>query len=200
MIQAQNLARPEGKFHRIHSDGRIPEDNPFAQMPLTGALPTIYAYGSRNAQGLALHPETGDIWSSEHGPMGGDEVNKIMKGVNYGWPVITMGLHSDNTPLTPYKEKEGMAQPNHYWIPSPALSALEFSTSPLFPKWKNNLLLASLKHKNIRRLIIDGDKVTEAEFVLKDCGRIRDITTGPDGALYVLVDRRGFLLRITPEN
>jgi len=199
MIQAQNLGRPEGKFHRIHPDGRIADSNPFSAMLLTGALPTIFAYGSRNAQGLAMHPVTGEIWSSEHGPMGGDELNKVVKGINMGWPVITMGLHSDNTLLTPYKEREGMAQPMKYWIPSPALSAIEFSTSPLFPKWQNNLLLASLKHKNIRRLIINGDQVTEAEFVLKGCGRIRDITTGPDGALYVLVDRRGFILRLTPE-
>ena len=124
--------------------------------------------------------------------------NKVVKGINLGWPVITMGLHSDNTLLTPYKEREGMAQPMKYWIPSPALSAIEFSTSPLFPKWQNNLLLASLKHKNIRRLIINGDQLTEAEFVLKGCGRIRDITTGPDGALYILVDLRGFILRLTP--
>jgi len=199
MIQAQNLARPEGKIHRIHPDGRIPKDNPFAAMRLTGVLPTIFAYGSRNAQGLAFHPITGEIWSTEHGPMGGDELNRITKGVNLGWPVITMGLHSDNTPLTPYKEREGMAQPMKYWTPSPALSAIEFNTSPLFPKWKHNLLVASLKHKNIRRLIIEGDTVTEAEFILKDCGRIRDITTGPDGALYILVDQRGFLLRLTPD-
>lgn len=200
MIQAQNLTTPSGKIHRIHPDGSVPESNPFFGMGKTGALPTIYALGSRNAQGLALHPVTGDIWSSEHGQMGGDELNIIQPGVNLGWPIITMGLDRDNTPITPYREWPGMAQPKFYWTPSPAIGAIEFCTSRLFPEWENNLLVAALKHQNIRRLIIEGEQVTEAEFILKDCGRIRDITTAPDGSLYVLVDQRGFLIRLTPES
>jgi len=199
MMVAQNLNLPFGKIHRIHPDGSIPASNPFFAMGRVSALPTIYAYGSRNAQGLTMHPVTGDIWSTEHGQMGGDELNKINPGDNLGWPVITHGLDRDNTPLTPYKEWPGMTQPIHYWTPSPAIGAIEFSTSPLFPKWENNLLVAALKHKNIRRLVLQDDKVVKEEFILKDCGRIRDITTGPDGALYVLVDRRGFILRLTPE-
>ena len=198
MIQAQNLGRPEGKIHRIYPDGSIPNSNPFNHMDKVGALPSVYAYGSRNAQGLAMHPVTGEIWSSEHGQMGGDELNRIEAGVNLGWPVITLGLDRDNTPLTPYKEFPGMAQPRYYWTPSPAIGAIEFCTSSLFPKWKNNLLVAALKHKNIRRLVIEGDKVVHEEFVLKNCGRIRDITTGPDGSIYVLIDQRGFLIRLTP--
>jgi glucose/arabinose dehydrogenase len=198
MMVAQNLNVPYGKIHRINPNGSVPESNPFFDMGKVGALPTIYAYGSRNAQGLAMHPVTREIWSTEHGQMGGDELNKIESGVNLGWPVITLGLDRDNTHLTPYKEWPGMVQPKHYWTPSPAIGAIEFSTSPLFPKWKNNLLVAALKHKNIRRLVLDGDKVIKEEFILKDCGRIRDITTGPDGALYILVDLRGFILRLIP--
>jgi glucose/arabinose dehydrogenase len=196
---AQNLNLPYGKVHRINPDGSIPASNPFVAMGRVGALPSIYAYGSRNAQGLAMHPVTGDIWSTEHGQMGGDELNKIESGMNLGWPVITLGLDRDNTPLTPYKEWPGMAQPIHYWTPSPAIGAIEFCTSPLFPKWENNLLVAALKHKNIRRLVLDGDKVIHEEIILRDCGRIRDIVTGPDGALYVLIDRRGFIIRLTPK-
>ncbi|MCZ6671953.1 MAG: PQQ-dependent sugar dehydrogenase [Verrucomicrobia bacterium] len=199
MMVAQDLNVPYGKIHRIYPDGSVPESNPFFAMGKVGALPTIYAYGSRNAQGLAMHPVTGDIWSTEHGQMGGDELNKIEPGVNLGWPVITLGLDRDNTPLTPYKEWPGMVQPKHYWTPSPAIGAIEFCTSPLFPKWENNLLVAALKHKNIRRLVLEGDKVVKEEFILRDCGRIRDISTGPDGSIYVLVDLRGFILRLTPD-
>ena len=196
---AQNLNLPYGKIHRIHPDGTIPNSNPFYAMGKVSALPSIFAFGSRNAQGLALHPLREEIWSTEHGQMGGDELNLIRSGDNLGWPVITLGLDRDNTPLTPYKEWPGMKQPVHYWTPSPAIGAIEFCTSPLFPKWENNLLVAALKHKNIRRLVLEGDEVVKEEFILKDCGRIRDIITGPDGAIYVLVDRRGFIIRLTPE-
>ena len=198
MLDCQNLCRPEGKFHRMHDDGRPVDSNPYNSMERYGVLPTVYAYGTRNAQGLALHPETNEIWSSEHGPMGGDEINVLKAGANYGWPLATKGLDRDGTVQTPYKSLPGMVEPVHFWIPSPAVCGIEFSTSPLFPAWKNNLLVGFLKHQQIVRLVLDGHKVVKEEVILRESGRVRDIRTGPDGALYVLIDRRGMILRLTP--
>ena len=199
-LDAQNLSRPEGKFHRIHDDGRPVEDNPYNSLERYGALPTVFAYGTRNAQGLAIHPETREIWSGEHGPMGGDEINIVRPGANYGWPLVTKGVDRDGTVLTPYKSLPGMVEPIHYWVPSPAVCAIEFANSPLFPAWKNNLLVATLKHQLIYRLVLDGDQVVKEEVILRESGRIRDIKTAPDGSLYVLTDNRGMILRLTPEN
>ena len=198
MLDCQNLSRPEGKFHRMHDDGRPVDSNPYNSLERYGVLPTVYAYGTRNAQGLALHPETNEIWSSEHGPMGGDELNVLKAGANYGWPLATKGLDRDGTVQTPYKSLPGMIEPVHFWIPSPAVCGIEFSTSPLFPAWKNNLLVGFLKHQQIVRLVLDGHKVVKEEVILRESGRVRDIRTGPDGALYVLIDRRGMILRLTP--
>jgi len=199
MLDSQSLARPEGKFHRMHDDGRPVDSNPYNSMEKYGVLPTVYAYGTRNAQGMALHPETKEIWASEHGPMGGDEINVVKKGANYGWPLATKGIDRDGTIQTPYKSLPGMVEPIQYWIPSPAVAGIEFSTSPLFPKWKHNLLVGFLKHQQIVRVVLDGHKVVKEEVILKESGRVRDIKTGPDGALYVLIDRRGLILRLTPE-
>ncbi len=199
MLDSQSLARPEGKFHRMHDDGKPVDSNPYNSMVKYGVLPTIYAYGTRNAQGMALHPETHEIWASEHGPMGGDEINVVKAGANYGWPLATKGLDRDGTVQTPYKSLPGMVEPIHYWIPSPAVGGIEFSTSPRFPEWKNNLLVGFLKHQQIVRVVLDGHKVVKEEVVLKESGRVREIKTGPDGALYVLIDRRGMILRLTPE-
>ena len=198
LLDCQNLSRPEGKFHRMHDDGRPVQSNPFTSLERYGAIPTIYAYGTRNAQGFAQHPETKEIWTSEHGPMGGDELNVLKAGANYGWPLATKGLDRDGTVQTPYKSLPGMVEPVHYWIPSPAVCGIEFSTSPLFPAWKNNLLVGFLKHQQIVRLVLDGHVVVKEEVILRESGRIRDICTGPDGALYVLIDRRGMILRLTP--
>ena len=198
MLDCQNLSRPEGKYHRMHDDGRPVDSNPYNSLERYGVLPTVYAYGTRNAQGLALHPETNEIWSSEHGPMGGDELNVLKAGANYGWPLATKGLDRDGTVQTPYKSLPGMVEPVHFWIPSPAVCGIEFSTSPLFPAWKNNLLVSFLKHQQIVRLVLDGHKVVKEEVILRESGRVRDIRTGPDGALYVLIDRRGMILRLTP--
>ncbi|MGY8696070.1 MAG: PQQ-dependent sugar dehydrogenase, partial [Verrucomicrobiia bacterium] len=199
-LDAQNLSRPEGKFHRIHDDGRPVEDNPYNSLERYGALPTVFAYGTRNAQGLAMHPETREIWSAEHGPMGGDELNVVRAGANYGWPLTTKGIDRDGTVLTPYKSLPGMVDPIQYWIPSPAFCGIEFADSPLFPAWNNNLLVAALKHQLIYRLVLDGDKVVKQEVILRESGRVRDIKTAPDGSIYVLIDRRGMILRLTPEN
>lgn len=199
-LDAQNLSRPEGKFHRIHDDGRPVDDNPYNSLESDGVLPSVFAYGSRNPQGLAIHPETREIWSTEHGPMGGDELNLIQAGANYGWPLVTKGLERNGTVLTPYKSLPGMVEPVHYWVPSPAVSGIEFVDSELFPAWKNNLLVAALKHQRIYRLVLEGHKVVKEEVILRESGRIRDIHTAPDGSLYVLTDRRGMILRLTPES
>lgn len=199
MLDSQSLDRPEGKFHRMHDDGRTVAENPYNSMEKYGVLPTVYAYGTRNAQGMALHPETKEIWASEHGPMGGDELNVVKAGANYGWPLATKGLDRDGTVQTPYKSLPGVVEPIHYWIPSPAVGGIEFSTSPRFPKWNNNLLVGFLKHQQIVRVVLDGHKVVKEEVILRESGRVREIKTGPDGALYVLIDRRGMILRLTPE-
>ncbi len=198
-LDAQNLSRPEGKFHRIHDDGRPVADNPYNSLERYGVLPTVFAYGTRNAQGLAIHPETRAIWSAEHGPMGGDEVNLVKAGANYGWPLASHGLDRDGTVLTPYQSLPGIVDPIHQWTPSPALCAIEFVSSPLFPAWKNSLLVAALKYQCIYRLELDGETVVKEEVILRESGRIRDIKTAPDGSLYVLTDNRGMILRLTPE-
>ncbi|MEM8887351.1 MAG: PQQ-dependent sugar dehydrogenase, partial [Bacteroidota bacterium] len=192
----QDLSRANGKIFRIHADGRIPEDNPFVDVE--GALPGIYALGSRNAQGLALHPETGEIWASEHGPMGGDELNIIRKGANYGWPVITYGKNYDGNLVSNLTEKEGMEQPILHWTPSIAVCPIDFSSGESFPKWKNDLFVGALAFEEIRRLKIVEGKVISQEIILKNYGRIRGLKFGADGALYVLVNKPDAILRITP--
>jgi glucose/arabinose dehydrogenase len=194
---SQLLTRPSGKIFRIHSDGSIPKDNPLYGK--VGYLQAIYSWGNRNVQGLAQHPVTGLLYASEHGPRGGDELNIIKNGANYGWPVITYGIDYDGSIISKETHKEGMEQPLTYWTPSIAVSAIEFVSSPLFPRWKNNLIITALAFEEIRRLVIDGDRVTQQELLLKGYGRVRDVKTGPDGALYVLTNTPDALLRITPQ-
>lgn len=194
---AQILSRPSGKIYRINSDGTIPTDNPFYGQET--ALQAIYSLGNRNVEGLAQHPETGLIYASEHGPQGGDELNILRKGANYGWPVITYGIDYDGSIISKENKKQGMEQPITYWTPSIAVCPIEFVTSPKFPRWRNNLLVGALKFEEIRRLVIDHDKVIEQEILLKGYGRIRDLKIGPDGALYVLTNTPDAVLRITPD-
>ncbi|MBD5781106.1 PQQ-dependent sugar dehydrogenase [Pelagicoccus sp. NFK12] len=200
--QAQDLDRPNGKIHRLHDDGRIPADNPFANTP--GALPTIWSYGHRNPQGLATHPETGQLWEVEHGPRGGDEVNLVQPGKNYGWPVITYGMNYNGSPITGITAKEGMEQPKHYWTPSIAICGSEFYTGDKFPAWKNNLFVSGMASQELHRLTIEGDKVVADEIVFKDQGRIRDVYSGPDGYLYVLLTQQsprvGAIYRLDPSS
>ncbi|HTE32741.1 MAG TPA: PQQ-dependent sugar dehydrogenase [Chryseolinea sp.] len=194
---SQVLSRPSGKIYRINSDGSIPKDN-----PLYGSktyLQAIYSWGNRNVQGIAQHPVTGLIYASEHGPRGGDELNIIKKGANYGWPVITYGIDYDGSIITNETKKDGMEQPITQWTPSIAVSAIEFVTSPKLPKWKNNLIVTALAYQEIRRLIIDGDRVVDQEIILKGYGRVRDVKFGPDGAMYVLMNEPDEVLRITAE-
>jgi len=194
--QAQDLNRPNGKIHRIGRDGSIPQDNPFVHTK--DALPTIYCYGNRNPQGLAVHPETGDIWETEHGPLGGDEVNLIKAGVNYGWPVISYGRNYDGTIITELEEKSGMAQPILYWKPSIAVCGMDFHRGDLFTLWKNHLLVTALKYEELRLLDIKDNRVLHDEIILKNAGRVRDVTCGPDGAIYVVLNEPGRVLRLTP--
>ena len=191
---AQKLDRPTGKVHRLHDDGRIPADNPFANDPKADR--TIWSYGHRNPQGLAIHPVTGELFDAEHGPRGGDELNLVRKGLNYGWPVITYGMNYDGTAMVDITAKEGMEQPLVYWVPSIAPCGANFYTGDLFPKWKHHLFLASLAAEELRRLEIADGKVVDQEVIFKNLGRIRHVITGPDGALYVLLPAR--IARLTP--
>jgi len=193
-LHAQDLSLPGGKIHRLHDDGRVPTDNPFVGNPT--AIPSIWSYGHRNPQGLAFSPATGELFSSEHGPRGGDELNLVRRGLNYGWPVISYGMNYDGTTLTELTAEEGMEQPVAYWVPSLATCGINFYTGELFPKWKNQLFLASLSAEQFLRIEIAGGKVVAQEVVFKDLGRIRHVITGPEGALYVLLQER--IVRLTP--
>jgi glucose/arabinose dehydrogenase len=196
-MASQDLSRATGKVFRIHPDGSIPKDNPFVNTP--GALPAIFSIGNRNVQGLAEHPVTGSIWATEHGPRGGDELNILKKGANYGWPVITYGIDYGGKIVSEKIEQESMEQPITEWTPSIAVCPAQFITSPLFAKWKNNLLIGALGFEELRRLVIVNDKVIKQEMIMKGIGRVRDLKMAPDGALYVLLNKPDRILRVTPQ-
>lgn len=196
-INPQDITRDCGKIYRLHDDGRIPKDNPFVNSE--NAKPAIYSYGHRNPQGLIKNPETGDLWEHEHGPQGGDEINIIQKGKNYGWPVISYGINYDGTPFTDITEKEGMAQPLFYWIPSIAPSGMAFVTSNKYPDWKGNILVGSLKFGYLERLVLNKEKVVKREKLLDKIGRVRDVIQAPDGYIYVAVEGKG-IVKIVPKN
>jgi len=193
---AQLLTNAKGKIHRIRDDGKIPEDNPFVNTP--GAIPSIWCYGNRNPQGLRFQPGTGVLWESEHGPRGGDELNIIRKGANYGWPVITYGINYNGTKITDFTEKEGMEQPVIQWTPSIAACGMDFYTGNEFPKWKGNLFVGALAHQKLVRCVIDGEKVTKQEILLERIGRIRDVRSFGDGGIYVVVAEPGSVFKIVP--
>ncbi|TQF67787.1 PQQ-dependent sugar dehydrogenase [Pseudoalteromonas luteoviolacea] len=185
---AQDLATQNGKVHRIYKNGQIPKDNPFFNH--SKALKTIWTYGNRNPQGLVKHPITHQIWSTEHGPRGGDELNLITKGLNYGWPKITYGINYDGTPITPHTSLPGMQQPVHQWTPSIAVAGMNFYTHKLFQQWQGDLFVGSLAKKQLHRLRIKNDKVVEDEIILKGLGRIRDVVVAPNGKLYITMNDR----------
>lgn len=191
---AQDLASPCGKIHRVFDDGRIPPDNPFVNKP--GALGSIWSYGHRHPQGLAYHPVTGKLWETEHGPTGGDEVNRIEPGHNYGWPIISNG--TDEGGRIKGTARDGMDSPLAFWTPAIAPSAIEFYTGADFPSWKNSLFVAALGGQQLRRLETDGDRVTHQEVLFKDQGRVRDVTMGPDGVLYLALNAPGRIARLVP--
>jgi glucose/arabinose dehydrogenase len=184
---------------RITTDGTAPTDNPFADQ--AGALPEIWSRGHRNVQGAVLHPATGLLWTIEHGAQGGDEVNRVQRGLNYGWPVITYGVDYSGAKIGEGTSKPGLEQPMHYWDPSIAPSGMLFYTGDVFPAWKGNILAGSLKFGLVSRLVLDGDRVVREERLLQDLGeRIRDIRQGPDGKVYLLTDSaEGQVLRLEPD-
>ena len=196
-VDAQNPGKPSGKTFRIHSDGSIPKDNPFKGV--AGALEAIYTVGNRNVQGLALHPLTRQIWATEHGPMGGDEVNILKKGANYGWPLVTHGVDYSGEIVSNETENERFQSPVLQWTPSIAVCPAEFVVGQRFQKWANNLLVGALAFEEIRRLVVSGDKVTSEELIMKGVGRVRDLKMGPDDALYVVLNNPDMILRIIPE-
>jgi glucose/arabinose dehydrogenase len=203
MMDAQDLSKPTGKIHRVNDDGSIPKDNPFVGR--SGIIQSIWSYGHRNPQGLAWDPVTGKLWESEHGPQGGDEINVIEPGKNYGWGVITMGVQPGITK----RSQEGMEQPIVYWTPSVAPSGIAFYTGDKYPGWKNNLFVTCLAGQQLKRLEISGDKVTHEEIVFNQFGRLHDVIVGPDGYIYTTLQlpgrvlsesTEGMVVRLIPQN
>jgi glucose/arabinose dehydrogenase len=192
----QTLDNHNGKIHRIMDDGTIPSDNPFVNTP--NALPSIYSYGHRNPQGTCIHPVTGEIWISEHGPKGGDELNLVEPGLNYGWPVISYGINYNGTIFTEHTHMEGMEQPIFEWTPSIAPCGMAFVTGDRFKKWENNLLVGSLSFKYLERVVLDGHSVTHREKLLEGIGRVRNVVMSPDGYVYVAIETPGVILRLIP--
>ena len=192
----QDITKDCGKIYRLNDDGSIPTDNPFYNT--ANAKQAIYSYGHRNPQGLIKHPTTGAIWTHEHGPKGGDEINIIQKGKNYGWPVISYGVNYNGTSFTDITHKEGMEQPLFYWVPSIAPCGMAFVTSNIYPDWQNSLMVGSLKFSYLERLVIENDKVTKREKLFEGIGRLRNVKLAPNGYLYIAVEGKG-ILKIVPD-
>lgn len=194
-VNPQDITLDGGKIYRLFDDGRIPEDNPF--VGTSGAKTAIYSYGHRNPQGLAKNPDSGEIWDHEHGPRGGDEINIIKKGANYGWPLITYGINYSGTPITDKTEMQGMQQPIHYWVPSIAPSGMAFITTGKYRGYKGSILVGSLAFQYLERLELDGTKVMKREKLLENLGRVRNVKQGPDGLIYVAIEGKG-IYRLNP--
>ena len=192
----QDIKRDGGKIYRLNDDGSIPEDNPF--VGIDGAKTAIYSFGHRNPQGLVKHPETGSIWDHEHGPRGGDEINIVKKGANFGWPLITYGINYSGTTITDKTEMKGMEQPIHYWVPSIAPSGMAFVTTDNYDGWKGSILVGSLAFQYLERLEMDGNTVVSREKLMGNLGRVRDVRQGPDGLIYVAVEGKG-VYKLTPK-
>ena len=210
--KAQDTHHHAGKIHRINEDGSTPADNPFVNADgIIGSLkamtfgeaPTVWSYGHRNPQGLAIHPVSKDIWSVEHGPRGGDELNLISRGSNYGWPLVSHGIKYGGDPISPYTELPDMEPPKLYWIPSIGPGAAEFYTGDKFPNWKNNLFVTGLAGEELRRIVIDKENnVVLDEVVLKNAGRVREVVDGPDGFLYIILNSGSgnLIVRLIPNS
>ncbi len=197
---AQDLARHWGKVVRLEPDGKVPADNPFVGKD--GAQPEIWSYGHRNPQAAAIHPDTGILWVVEHGPRGGDEVNIVERGANYGWPLVGYGIDYSGARIHAAPSGAGMVAPIYYWVPSIAPSGMAFYTGDVFPAWRGNLLVGALAGQALHRLVLDGARVVAEEVLLaRRNERIRDVRQGPDGAVWLLTDADdGRIVRITPEN
>ncbi|MES2825211.1 MAG: PQQ-dependent sugar dehydrogenase [Pseudomonadota bacterium] len=198
--KAQTLDNHQGKVVRVNADGSTPKDNPFIKT--AGALPEIWSYGHRNIQGAAINPLTKKLWTGEHGPQGGDELNIDEPGKNYGWPVITYGENYGGGKIGEGTHKDGMEQPIYKWVPSIATAGFIFYTGDKFPQWKNNILLTSLREQTLVRLVLDGNKITKEERLLKnELGqRLRTVVQGPDGLIYLTTDESdGKILQLSPQ-
>lgn len=195
-VNPQDLHRDNGKIYRLNDDGSIPADNPFVGK--AGVKESIYTYGNRNPQGLAINPITGAIWEHEHGPKGGDEINIIKKGANYGWPVVTYGIDYDGTTISKKTQKPGIEDPIYYWVPSIAPSGMAFVTSNRYPEWKGHLLVGSLKFQYLELLKLKGNKVIARQKIATDIGRLRNVAQGPDGYIYMAVEGKG-IIKIIPD-
>lgn len=198
--RAQTLDNHLGKVVRIHADGSVPKDNPFVNT--AGALPEIWSYGHRNMQGAAIHPVSSTLWTGEHGPQGGDELNIDQAAKNYGWPVITYGENYGGGKIGEGTHKAGMEQPVYKWVPSIATAGFMFYTGDKFPQWQNNILLASLKEKTLVRLVLDGDQIIKEERLLKtELGqRLRSVVQGPDGLIYLVTDEaKSTIYQLSPQ-
>lgn len=195
-VYPQDITLDGGKIYRLNDDGSIPSDNPFFNNP--NAKKAIYSYGHRNPQGMFKHPITGKIWTNEHGPRGGDEINIIKKGKNYGWPKITYGINYSGTTITKNKSLPDMEQPLYYWLPSIAPSSFEYISSDIYPNWKGSLLAGALVFKYIERIDLENDKVVYRSKIAEDLGRPRDIKQGPDGFVYVSIEGKG-IYKILPK-
>lgn len=193
---AQDLTNHLGKVLRLHDDGKIPVDNPFVST--LGAKSEIWSYGHRSLQGLYYDKATGILWEHEHGPRGGDELNIVEKGKNYGWPVITYGINYDSTIITDITEKEGMEQPIRYWVPSIAPCGLTMVTSDKYPAWKGNLLVGALSHQLVARVEVQDNKFVHEERLLEKIGRVRAVVESPDGYIYVATENPGKIVRLVP--
>lgn len=192
----QKLDNDLGKIHRLKDDGTVPSDNPFVNTP--NARASIWSYGHRNPQGLYIDASTGIIWEDEHGPKGGDELNIVQKGANYGWPVISYGINYDGSILTEFTAKEGMTQPQHYWVPSIGPSGLVKITGTKYKPWEGQYLVGSMSFEYLNRCKIDGKKVVEQERLLPNIGRVRSIKMSNDGYIYVGVEKPGVIYRLMP--
>jgi aldose sugar dehydrogenase len=193
----QKLDNDMGKIHRLNDDGTVPADNPFVGR--AGARATIWSYGHRNPQGMAMHPATGAIWANEHGPKGGDELNLVRKGHNYGWPSISHGINYDGSTLTPLARFEGMEQPQTYWVPSIATSGMAFVTGNRYMPWLGSVLVGSLKYHYLDRCVLDGEQVKRHDLLLPDVGRLRCVEMGADGYLYIGLEEPGGVFKLVPQ-
>lgn len=191
----QDIKRDCGKIYRLNDDGSIPKDNPFVGQ--AGVKEAIYTFGNRNPQGMAKHPETGEIWAHEHGPKGGDEINIIKKGANYGWAIVTYGIDYDGTTISTETQKPGIENPIYYWLPSIAPSGMTFVTSDKYPDWKGHLLVGSLVFQYLELVKLKGKEVIERQKIAADIGRVRNVAQGPDGFIYIAVEGKG-ILKIIP--
>ena len=192
----QTTSNDLGKIHRIKDDGSIPADNPFVNTP--GAKASIFSYGHRNPQGITIDPTTGLLWSHEHGPRGGDEINIPVAGKNYGWPTISYGINYNGKTITDKTAMPGMEQPLLYWIPSIAPSGMAFVQGNRYKGWKGDLLVGSLRFKYLNRCQVKDGKIVKEELLLKNIGRLRDVRMGPDGYIYVAVENPGYIFKLIP--